>query len=90
MPATDKTWYDQKLLHVIFGCTSVVMLISTIWMIAQDHERSWKGHQREFRDIQRKQLVGRLRAEEKNQSEIVQQAEHAFAAEQSKLPGGFG
>ena len=52
MPATEETWYNQKLLHLIFGCTSLLMLVSVIWMIAQDHEREWKNHQREFRTIQ--------------------------------------
>lgn len=86
MPATEKTWYDQKLLHVIFGCTSLVMLIATIWMVAQDHERSWKNRQREFREIQMKQLAGRLRAEEKQQAEVVKVAEMAYSAAQTELP----
>ena len=38
MPATEETWYNQKLLHVIFGCSSLIMLIATIWMVAQDHD----------------------------------------------------
>ena len=71
MPATEKTWYDQKLLHVIFGCTSLVMLIATIWMVAQDHEREWKGYQRGLRSIEQKQLGGRLRAEQKTAAEVV-------------------
>jgi len=84
MPATEETWYNQKLLHVIFGCSSLVMLISVVWMIAQDHEREWKGVQRDFRDIQQKQLAGRLRAEQKNQIEVVKQAELQLAAKQSE------
>lgn len=86
MPATEETWYNQKLLHVIFGCSSLIMLIATIWMVAQDHERPWKNVQRDFRDIQRKQLNGRLRAEQKNQTEVVKQAELMLAAAQSELP----
>ena len=86
MPATEQTWYDQKLLHVVFGVTSLIMLISVVWMIAQDHERPWKKHQREFRDMQRMQLGGRLRAEQKNQLEVVQQAELQYAAAQSEAP----
>jgi len=86
MPATETPWYNQKLLHVIFGCTSLVMLIATIWMVAQDHERSWKEHQRDFRSIQLKQLKGRMRAEEKAQNEVVEQAAAAYAATLAELP----
>lgn len=86
MPATETPWYNQKLLHVIFGCTSLVMLIATIWMVAQDHERSWKEHQRDFRSIQLKQLKGRMRAEEKAQNEVVEQATAKYAATLAELP----
>ena len=32
MPATENTWYDQRLLHVIFGCSGLLLLGSTfLW-----------------------------------------------------------
>ena len=86
MPATEKTWYDQKLLHLIFGCTSLVMLVSVVWMIVEDHEREWKNHQREFRTIEEKQLRGRLAAEQKLQAEKVEQAEMVLANAESQQP----
>jgi mono/diheme cytochrome c family protein len=39
-------------MHVVFGIASVGMLITTFWMLAADHTRSWKGYQRQFRDIE--------------------------------------
>ncbi len=39
-------------MHVVFGVASVLMLITTMWMLAADHTRSWKNYQREFRDIE--------------------------------------
>ena len=39
MPASEKTWRDQKTLHIVFGCTSLLMLIATVWMFAADHSR---------------------------------------------------
>ncbi|MCH8904216.1 MAG: hypothetical protein IIA45_09920, partial [Bacteroidetes bacterium] len=42
MPTTDKTWRDQKAMHVVFGVSSVVLLLSTIWMLAVDHNRPYK------------------------------------------------
>jgi cbb3-type cytochrome oxidase cytochrome c subunit len=52
MPATESTWRNLKSMHVVFGVASVLMLITTIWMLAADHTRSWKNYQREFRDIE--------------------------------------
>ena len=46
MPATEQTWRDQKLLHLLFGITSLALLIATVWMFAKDHAREWKGYQR--------------------------------------------
>lgn len=45
MPATEKTWYDQIRLHVIFGITSIVMLAATIWLVWKDHNDEWKRWQ---------------------------------------------
>ncbi len=52
MPATESTWRNQKLLHVIFGISSLLMLLTSIWMFANDHRRQWKDYQRKFRDVE--------------------------------------
>jgi mono/diheme cytochrome c family protein len=52
MPATENTWRDLKLMHVIFGCTSLLLLITTIWMFVDDHSRQWKGYQRRNRSVE--------------------------------------
>jgi mono/diheme cytochrome c family protein len=52
MPATEQTWRNVKTMHVVFGITSLLMLIGTIWMFADDHLREWKRYQREFRKVQ--------------------------------------
>jgi hypothetical protein len=51
VPATESTWRNLKTVHVIFGVSSVVLLLSTIWMMAADHNRTWKTHQRDTRRI---------------------------------------
>ena len=51
MPASEKTWRDQKILHIVFGCTGLLLLISTVWMFAADHSRQWKSYQRKMRDV---------------------------------------
>ena len=51
MPANEQTWRDTKLLHLVFGISAVVMLLTTIWMMADDHNRPWKDFQRTFRNL---------------------------------------
>ena len=54
MPATEQTWRDQKLMHVIFAVTGLLMLGSTIWMFAADHQREWKDSQRTARRVEKR------------------------------------
>ncbi|HEY2761736.1 MAG TPA: hypothetical protein VGI75_13360, partial [Pirellulales bacterium] len=39
-------------MHVTFGVASVLMLLTTVWMLAADHNRQWKNYQRQFRDVE--------------------------------------
>jgi mono/diheme cytochrome c family protein len=64
MPANEQTWRDQKLLHVVFGVTSIVMLLTTIWMLAKDHNREWKVYQRKFRNVEAYTANARLSEQE--------------------------
>ena len=52
MPATEKTWYSLKLLHVVFGLTAIVLLLTTIAMLSADHNRPWKKYQKGFRELE--------------------------------------
>ena len=45
MPATEQTSYNQKVMHVIFGVSALVMMLATLWMTAKDHNREWKRWQ---------------------------------------------
>ncbi|NOY42516.1 MAG: hypothetical protein GXP26_11845 [Planctomycetes bacterium] len=45
MPATEKTWRNQKVLHIVFGVSTLVMLFATLWLLAKDHNREWKKWQ---------------------------------------------
>ena len=79
MPATEQTWRDQKLLHVVFGLTALVLLVSNVWMFGKDHDREWKGYQRKYRDAEQQltdwkmQEEASLRREEQDriQSELT-------------------
>ena len=52
MPATEQTWRDLKILHVVFGVSAVGLLAATVAMLAVDHARPWKKYQREFRNLE--------------------------------------
>ena len=45
MPATEQTWRNQKVMHVVFGASALVMTIATLWLLAKDHNREWKDWQ---------------------------------------------
>ncbi|NQU23746.1 MAG: c-type cytochrome [Candidatus Nealsonbacteria bacterium] len=50
MRATEETYYNLKRLHVVFVLSAAALLGVTVWMLAVDHGRPWKEHQRTFRD----------------------------------------
>jgi cytochrome c551/c552 len=64
MPASEKTWRDQKTLHVVFGCTGLLLLVATVWMFAADHNRQWKRYQRKMRDVDVRMAQWRVRSTE--------------------------
>ncbi|MEL0097250.1 MAG: hypothetical protein VW875_15510 [Planctomycetaceae bacterium] len=60
MPATDKTVLDINKTHVVFAVTSVILVLSTVWMFWKDHDRPWKQYQKEARAIDLKVSEWRL------------------------------
>ena len=60
MPATEKTWRDQMGMHVIFGVSSLVMLVATVWMLAKDHLREWRGYELNDRNKQKWTMAAQL------------------------------
>ena len=90
MPATEKTWRDQKVLHVVFGCTGLVLLISTVWMFGADHSRQWKKYQRTNRRVAttttewrmaEQQSADILQKRKELESELAEELASPFAAE---------
>ncbi len=67
MPATEQTWRDLKVLHVVFGLTAVALLAATVAMLAVDHNRPWKKYQREFRALET--WSARARVDEEDSSD---------------------
>ncbi len=52
MAASDEFYRSQRLLDKVFGISCILMLISIIWMFAQDYYRPFKTEQRVFRDVE--------------------------------------
>lgn len=52
MAATDKPFRSQRVLDIVFGVSNLLMLISIVWMLWQDHFREYKTEQRVFRDVE--------------------------------------
>lgn len=88
MPATEKTWRDQKLLHVAFGVTGLVMFIATVWMLVIDHVREWKGYQRQFRGVMAANTQWKINAEQSADFEArTNELESELMESQTQLPG---
>src|SRR5262245_6494968 len=52
MAATDQQYRTQRTLDFIFGLSCGAMLLTTLWMLAQDFNRPFRAIQRKFRDVE--------------------------------------
>jgi mono/diheme cytochrome c family protein len=52
MAATDQFYRNQKALNIVFAVSCILLLLSTLWMFAQDYYRPFKDVQRKFRDVE--------------------------------------
>ncbi len=91
MPATEQTWRNQKVMHVIFGVSGIAMLVTTIWMLAVDHNREWKPIQRKFRDIESWFATARINEQETAEYETqTQDLQAKLDAARSQPPPAAG
>jgi len=49
---TQERHYNINKLNVIFAVSSVILLLSLGWMLADDYSRSWKEYQKDFRTLE--------------------------------------
>jgi len=52
MAATDQSYRNQYSLDIVFSVSSILMLASIVWMLADDYQREYKTEQRQFRDVE--------------------------------------
>ena len=75
MPATEQTWRDNKVMHIIFGASTVAMAIATLWMLAEDHNREWKDWQL----TNRKKEAWMIRAQRDELADQLDERVHTYA-----------
>ncbi|MFP6692449.1 MAG: hypothetical protein VB875_05505, partial [Pirellulales bacterium] len=49
----------MKRMHLVFAVSSIALFVSTIWVLAADHYREWKGYQTKYRQIENWSLAAR-------------------------------
>ena len=50
MPSPEVPYFNIKRMHWVFAISSLALLAVTVWMLAADHWREWKGYQATYRD----------------------------------------
>ena len=84
MPATEQTWRDMKVLHVVFGVSAILLLLATVVMLAVDHNRPWKKYQREFRALETWSAAARVDEQDsRSYEERSKQLDEALAKTRS-------
>lgn len=78
MAASDKPYRDQNWLDIFFAVTSILMLVSIVWMFMQDYNREFKTEQRKFRDVE-SALAQRLALDQIPRKTEFDEAEAAIA-----------
>ncbi len=93
MPANEQTWRNQTQMHLIFGISSAAMLVATVWMIADDHNREWKTYQETYyEDLETWTLQSRIYQQMATDYEGGRRARADVLQQQKELapPAEFG
>lgn len=87
MPATEQTWRESKLMHLVFGLSALGMLIATVWMLAADHRREWKDYRQKFEGIEAWTTSSRINEEAgESYHEQLKAAKAEFEASLREVP----
>lgn len=91
MAATDQNYRNQRALDIVFAVTSILMLLSVLWMFVQDYNREFKKEQRRFRDVE-SALAQRLALDQLPTNDAIDAAKKAVkdARDQRKAKGEKG
>jgi len=82
------THYRVGKLNAWFAGSSLLLLVSTVWMVLDDWSRPWKGYQREFRQIEIQRAEAQLDSPEAKEALAAEtRAREDLAAAQQRLAG---
>jgi cytochrome c2 len=91
MAATDQNYRTQHTLDIVFAISSLAMLLSVVWMFADDYYRPYKVEQRDFRYVE-SALAQRMaldqipdKAEFEAKRTAFEEARAAYQAKQDEL-----
>lgn len=73
MPANEQTSRNLNSLHVVFGVSSIVLLLVTVWMLIADHNDEWRKYQTKGYDLDA--WTGVQRMNEQNSAEFQRELE---------------
>jgi cytochrome c2 len=52
--------YDSRTLTKVFCVSSILLAVTIVWMVLDDHTRSWRDYQERFREVELKQAEATL------------------------------
>ncbi len=84
MAATDQFYRNQRTLDVVFGVSSILMLVSLIVMFYQDQKKEWKDDQRLAYDVE-EAMAQRALVDAMPSAATLAQAEAAVQTAQQAL-----
>lgn len=76
--------YNIDFLNVVFAASSILLFLTTVWMVWVDYDREWKGTQRRFNQLQIEVTRAQLQQTERsvNQAKLTQLQQQMTAADQ--------
>jgi len=86
MAATDVLYRKQSTLNLVFAASSLAMLVTVVWMFADDFNRPYKKDQRVFRTVEEevnRRAVLALAPDEAKQKEIVASEQEVVKARET-------
>ena len=83
MAATDQNYRSQRILDIVFAASCVLLLLSTVWMFADDFFKEWKQDQNTFNDADETMDVLDALNVVPSEADVTQAEEEVKSAEQS-------
>ncbi len=88
MPASDKYWHNLPTMHKVFAGSALVLFVSTVLMMAKDHDREWRDYQKQAEAFRLEKIQQELAAyDEASFQARLQKIEDQIKAADSEISG---